>query len=164
MAILSQILGSSFGRGPAQMTPIHMPGINIPGMAPDPNANAYRTQQDGQQQPAQGQGGQQGQSIDDVINGFKARLEAMRNGGGVAGGGQVGVGGAQGIGPEPAPVPVDFNSVPLPTGATGAAGGIPGMGAGAGGVMGSIGSAFNAGAGGGLDMSKLMSLLPMLGL
>lgn len=111
MAILGQILGTSFARQPAQ-----------------------------------------GQSIDDVINGFKARLQAMRSGG------------AQGFGPEPAPVPVTTPppAAPAPAaalpGATGAV-----SSAAPGGVMNSIAGAFNAGAGGGMDMSKLLSMLPMLG-
>lgn len=151
MAILSQILGSSYGRGPAAMNPVHMMGMNIPGMTPDMNANAYHSQptqgdaQQGQQGQQGGGGMPGGQSVNDVINQFKARLQAMRNPGGQA----------LGFGPEPAPVPVDPTAMPSMTG--GLTGGAPG------GIMNSI-AGLGGGASGGLDPATLASLLPMLGL
>lgn len=136
MAIMGQILGQSFGRQPMQMAPImrqnigQMSPMNIPQMYDAPQrAQVYGTPTSAQGNP--GMPGPQGQGV-------PGRMIAswQHPGGGphmTPGGGNPGI---------------------VPPGNS--AGGANGAG---GGIMGQIMNAFNGGYGGGMDMTKLLSMV-----
>jgi hypothetical protein len=134
MAIMSQILGSSFGRNPAQMMPggIQHPGMQMPQMYAAPQRPTGQMMPMGTPTSANGNPGAPGP--DPQRNpGFDMFRNMLHPG---------------------------ANQVP---GAGGNDAGLPGGVAGApNGIMSQIMQAFNGGAGGGMDIGKLLSMAPMI--
>jgi hypothetical protein len=137
MAILSEILGSSFGRNPSVINAggVRMPMLPQVQMYPAPQRQTdTRTPYAGGTQPAE--------SPTQAFGDFQNNLNSILH-------------------PSAAASPANpaVTAAPnVPAAASAAA--TPA--AGNGGIMGSIMQAFNGGAGGGMDLSKLISMLPAI--
>jgi len=155
MAVLSQILGTSFGRSPAgfNIGGVRMAPLMQPEMQPAPT----RAQMSGwpygytdTRTPAQSPSqvfGSVGNNARDLLSQIRQAI------------GQQPQAGAGGVAPAPNATPTPATPAPsTPTAMPNVSSAAPSSN----GVMGSIMSAFNSGAGGGMDMSKLLQYLPMI--
>jgi hypothetical protein len=161
MAILSQILGSSFGRNPAGA---NFGGVHMPPLM-QPQFRALGNTQKVTDTAVPYAGGPApapqtpGQVVGDVGNNFHAMLDQLRQGRtDLRDQGLHGQDYADGMRSLRESLGFGGGGGGFPGGVPNSAGG-PGGGPGAG-VMGSIMQAFNGGAGGGMDIGKLLSMLP----